>query len=718
MTSKNLSFKLVRDEARRNIWALALSILGFLFAAPLPVVIFIQQGFSRGNQLGLDRAEAVEQMLENLPHILCEVFPRLGLVLMAAICGIALFRFLHDRRQVDFYHALPIRRETLYAAKFLTGLLLVLPAYLAARLLAVVIAIGAGLGSAIVWGDLFVYIGVDLLSFFVIYGISILCTVVCGNTICAIVLNGWALFSLAVVKQIYEFFAYTFYPTHAINDISIWYFSPVLGVLDMEGELQTMETVMLAVYMAAGIAALALSFVLFRIRRSERAGKAIAFEPFKLPLKVYVCMVAGMAFGGILSSIFGYSVLIWMLLFTAVGTAVCHCVMEAIYDADIRSAFHHLPMLAVVTAASLALTAGLKADIFGYSKWLPKESSVEWVELYNLYTQEKYTGTNIGRYYGFSSDERLTDPAVVQSMLRLTELGVENLDLLYAKHMSYYDADMEKELQGENGFYDITIRYGLPFGREKLRFYSIPITDESTELLNSVLYSEDYLFWHNQAFRFAENMKEYPELEPVAVVTDCLRQKSIQTLRDSGQVNALVKAVQADAVDATPEQAAVEGPVFTIELSAYFDETKPVGSRVRLNNQVAVYPSYQRTLALLAEYADIVPQPLSVEEVSSVRIADNRDRGEDGADSWFTVSDPDEIARLLEGAVANEDCDRYGLRVVSGVEVMVTLMDGNVVYLSYRVETIPEDLLTEHLGSPLVDENAASGAEYPLTARA
>ena len=39
MMSRSSFCKLVLDEARRNIWALALSALGFLFAGPLSIVI-------------------------------------------------------------------------------------------------------------------------------------------------------------------------------------------------------------------------------------------------------------------------------------------------------------------------------------------------------------------------------------------------------------------------------------------------------------------------------------------------------------------------------------------------------------------------------------------------------------------------------------------------------------------------------------------------------
>ena len=39
MTSNRFSFKLVRETMRRNIWAVALSLVGFFFCLPLPAAM-------------------------------------------------------------------------------------------------------------------------------------------------------------------------------------------------------------------------------------------------------------------------------------------------------------------------------------------------------------------------------------------------------------------------------------------------------------------------------------------------------------------------------------------------------------------------------------------------------------------------------------------------------------------------------------------------------
>lgn len=704
MMSKSLSFKLVLDEARRNLWALALSVLGFLFAGPLPLVIEIQDGFSDAAEIGITKEEALQKLLDVIPSCLGNIFSRLGLMLMAVLCGIALFRFLHDRRQVDFYHALPIRRESLYAVKFAAGVLLVLPAYFAAQLITAAILVGTQLGSTEAWMTLLQGIGFDLLAFFTLYGISILCTVLCGNTLCAVALDGFVLFAWAVAAQVYQAFAYWFYPAYSNTTTgNAWMYCPALGFLNLD---DSVSGLLLASYTVAGVTALILSFALFRIRRSERAGKAVAFEPLRLPLKVVVCLIVGMGFSCLLASIIGVIQIMWIVLFTAVGTAACHCVMEVIYDADVRSMFHHLPTLIAVTAASLLLTFGLKADVFGYSTWIPKQSSLEWMELYNVYAHDRERGGNVGRYYDFASDERLTDPTVVQALLRLAEIGVENFDMRTSNKADYWVTEETDARREASSYYDIILTYGMPGGIEKQRAYTVPMTEESNALLNTVLYSEDYLHWHSKVFRYEEYIKANPEMTPAAQILDCLRDRSLQTLHDGEQIKALIEALKADVLDFTPEQAEAEGPVLQMLLTGSPYRQGEIQYRGYSQFEVAVYPSYRRTLALLKEYAGIVPQPLRAEDIISITVYDNRERellSEKEADgrSSFTVYARDEIEQILQGTINEEAMDRYGMRIQQDVHAVLMMADGSVVNLSWQAGYVPEELIAEKLGSEL-----------------
>ncbi len=716
MTLKNLSFKLVRSEVSRNLWALALSILGFLLAAPLPMIIRAQDQLAEIGYWEITEETARSTIAAELPKMLTgesNMMPRLGLMIMAALCGIVLFRFLHDRRQVDFYCSLPVRRSGLYATKFTAGLLLVLPAYFVVELLAAVVAVCYG--AKIPWGPFLQCIGIDLLAFFTVYGISILCAVVCGNTMFSFMLNGWAHCSVMVAVEVYDIFARQYYPAYSSQNLyDSTVYCPVIGFL------RTDESIVgrfLPGYVLIGAAALALSVVLFCRRASERAGTAVAFRQLQLPLKIYTCIVLGMGSACMIDDIIGPTSNLWLLLFVAIAVAACHCITEAAYDADIRSGFRHPGMLLAVTAASLALTFGLQQDVFGYSAWLPKTERVEWVGLYDLTAIEESSGARTEaqrQQFG----QKITDPEVVQAVLQLSRMGTENLDLLASQALTWRETEEVAERRKQvDRYYHLIIGYGLRGERMTERQYCIPIDGESEGLINTILYSRDYLFGYNNAFRFTEYLKENPDRKPMAVLEDALR-GDLSTLRDPAQMEKLIAALQADVLDFTPAQAAEEGQIGWIRLSTYDPDNMDKAGR-EYGYRVSIYPSYHRTLELLQAYVKYEPAPLRAEEISSLTVWDGRVReGSEEYDEWvqYTTNHQEEIAALIDNLVTREDCDRFGIRISSRVRVSLVLENGKYIEMSYPVDHVPEEMLTKIFGSNLVQEEGAAAGVYPAAA--
>lgn len=66
MTSRNFYSKLIRNELRRNIWALALAVLGFLCAGPLPLLGTLQKIREIENSPDMYSVSAIPNRLESL----------------------------------------------------------------------------------------------------------------------------------------------------------------------------------------------------------------------------------------------------------------------------------------------------------------------------------------------------------------------------------------------------------------------------------------------------------------------------------------------------------------------------------------------------------------------------------------------------------------------------------------------------------------------------
>ena len=142
MTSNRFSFKLVRETMRRNIWAAALSLVGFFFCLPLPAAMLIQNRIANAGDPGTSRAEQLGFAADDIRMLLSadNIFAKLGICIMAVLCGVALFSYLHSRQKVDFYHSIPLKRGALFLNNYISGILMVLPALLVMYALTAVIS--------------------------------------------------------------------------------------------------------------------------------------------------------------------------------------------------------------------------------------------------------------------------------------------------------------------------------------------------------------------------------------------------------------------------------------------------------------------------------------------------------------------------------------------------------------------------------------------------
>ena len=142
MTSKSLFFKLLRENVKRRAWAIALAVLGFFFSLPINLALTMENAiktkFWRYNDYeqlifaeGISEAEKLAKILEIKTQIVLDSV-KFGngliaflMIVAAVVIGVSSFSYLHNRRKVDFYHSIPVRREILFAVQYVGGFLIV-----------------------------------------------------------------------------------------------------------------------------------------------------------------------------------------------------------------------------------------------------------------------------------------------------------------------------------------------------------------------------------------------------------------------------------------------------------------------------------------------------------------------------------------------------------------------------------------------------------------
>ncbi len=188
MTSKNLFHDILKEDRKRRLWSLALSILANFFALP----VFAALCMSIYDQRLIDSLTTLPEVREafaatvasagNIPVLLIAG----GLALINGLNGMA---YLHSRTKTDLYFGLPVKRETIFNAAFVNGILFFVIPYLIFMVITAVFGYARGyflLGSLpqALFGILYV-----LIMYISMYALVVLSAIICGNTVVSIFMS-------------------------------------------------------------------------------------------------------------------------------------------------------------------------------------------------------------------------------------------------------------------------------------------------------------------------------------------------------------------------------------------------------------------------------------------------------------------------------------------------------------------------------------------------
>lgn len=700
MTSKSFSSKgLLGNSMRRNLWALVLSGVGFFLSLLLPALMTMQNALE---QRVLDLKEIPQAHVEinwqnamnNAASMLSggNLFVKIVFIVLAVVCGVAMFAYLHSRQKVDFYHSLPISRTRLFANNFLTGVVCTFSTYLAMLAITVACAYAMGCGEAVRWDEIGGAILCNLIVFLLIYALTVLTTVVCGNTIITLLLLAWVFFSPMLVRVLQFCLFYKFYDTFTANAgqlVGAIRLTPVVQYFVLHGThyigehvigvLQPGESALglLIGYLIAAAVVTALALFLFRIRKSERAGTALAFTPTKLPIKVYMCLTMGVVFGWVFGMIAGN---FWFWPGLVVGTVLFHWIVEIIYAFDFRAIFarplHLLAILVVLVAGMLAM----QFDVTGYDTWLPDRDDLTAVDISG------------------SGEPALTDSTNIDAVHRLMEIGVQA--------MQEEDTDEDNSLS----YTQVTVKCQMG-SRTAARQYRIPETEEVIALLDQIEQSEEYKRAKWPLFNF-DTASTDPERQPMITVNvETADGISSVELRQPGQITQVIETLREEALAETQDSR----PVMGVEL--YYLDSE--GDQEYCGT-ASVTEANTRTLALIEQLTGLTPVPMRAEDIDRMWIEYLVWLSPD-ASEWRTVevTDPADIQALLDNAFTNYLTGANGYRYANGenytVDIYVVMETGEQRNLRYLQSDWPAEIIDKYrpdgAGEDALENGIATTAE-------
>ena len=170
MTSSRLFFNLLRENIKRQMGCIVLGLITIFFYFPVSTALI---GRDYGYSAALDELGKLDRKLANTEQVLHWYLPNSALlfltIISAVVLAVSIFRYLHSPRMVDCYHAIPVKREMLFASRYLTGVVLYAGMYLIGIFATILTSLFLEVKTSYLWVNLFYSFFVLLLTFLLVY---------------------------------------------------------------------------------------------------------------------------------------------------------------------------------------------------------------------------------------------------------------------------------------------------------------------------------------------------------------------------------------------------------------------------------------------------------------------------------------------------------------------------------------------------------------------
>lgn len=328
----------------------------------------------------------------------------LNLEMMTAIYGglgflsaMMLFRHLFSRRQGYLHAALPDRRETDFLRRLIGYAVLCLAPIILNFLLYLVIVAVNGLLAYVDWTVLLSKFGILLLINLYGFAMGLLSSILTGTYWAAILAGAVMIVGAEAMAILWNNLAGRYLHTHLDTGFNEMLRSAFPTFSLYKGFYRPNEFVWLSGVLAI-LAALGLSYLLYRSRKTETAERTLAFGWLHTAMGFLLPLMGGSLMGIIVLLSFEteISLIFGMILGALLTYWVCRIVFNQRFCGILKQCY--LPVL-----ASLVLIAGvwaLHTDLLGYDHFLPERDKLTSVS----YRSQSYHNDE---YITLTSDEAL-----------------------------------------------------------------------------------------------------------------------------------------------------------------------------------------------------------------------------------------------------------------------------------------------------------------------
>ena len=619
MTCKVSFFNSIRQNLKHHIASTFASILVF-FIQFLIFFLNVQNIANSGAYSDISQRNYVHEDLLSLTEP--NYFYYVPVLIVAVILAFDYFRYLHSKKQMDFYESLPVKRTQWFIQKATASFLVFFVPYLICTIFECIILFVYQFHDASYFMNLFWNAICMILIFIITWMTGVLAMVMTGHPVIASF--GFAVFcgyAPLILRFIFPLYAEEYFRTYTSADMSLYnltYISPIGLAVNLIGDsydnwIYEDHTKTFTILILMILLVTAITYYLFKKRPSEAAGRAMAFEKINPVIRIAIVIPLSLYLGMYLSLVTNVGNRIWMVIGFILGVILLHGIIESIFQFDIRGLWSHKLQMVLCFAATLAIAFTFWIDLFGYDRYLP---DVEELNSIKLNINDPY-------HHRYNDVDGLHNEEM--------ELAYELLEKVTEHpYSSEYTTSMR-------------VTYILKNGNETSRRYFIN-TDDYEDLIDKLYITKDYK--NDICELYSLNRSNVVSIEWYDSVTSyplVLTESEIDTLFDTFLAE------------------------FTPLTYTEMQENSPVGSmQIGYTNEYGyqdafhcyIFPSFDQSITLLEEYLKKMPltkdygaitTPL-LERYSITSLDIYKHEGEP-----FYTKDPELIEELKEHLILADD---------------------------------------------------------------
>lgn len=677
MTSRISYSKLSKENRKRNMGVTLITVLAFFIKAVLFVMV-------------MKEWNTYEDIISNMrPNTLMA-----GVVIgLAVVSAAGSLYYLHSKSQTDFYESLPIKRTTLFKISAWNSLLIFLIPLVIEEAVEFVVA-----GQQILGDGIFAVVS-SVLWYLLIFVASwltmALAMIMTGNIIVgALGFGVFASYFPIVLYNIFPLYANSFFSTYSgrtadsiYNSITnclspVWIGLRGIAYINTSTHIQIKYMALLLLWI---IGLYLLCQILYNKRMAESAGRAMAFPKANIVIKVLLVIPAAL-YSGIIFYTFGSENGIYWLIFGVVfGVIVVHALIECIYQFDVRAVFTHKKQMVFVMICSLFIMVSFSADLFGYDRYVPKESALEDIVI-------QPANSNPYGYWGKGQTGLKND--AMQLALSMIKESVEvkkNTDesdsasdagestTIYEKTGSRFFVNSVSKQEVYSNDIDISVTYNRKNGQKVNRNYIL--RSKKAKQLYSQLYATRE-FKQDLYSLYTGNYNKIQEIYWSGIdtgylnLTDAEKKQFLDTYLNE------LAGLSYDEVRSTV-------PIGRFDLSAK-GETE---NTTEVFDTYYVYPSFTKTIAFLKAKGCQADKTIADLDIISLDITTDE---ENGQSTQYTVSDKKVIDQVKGKLVLQEMVNAPGTVVPDGnfIDIQVNYKDnGGLHSISCQTDSETEKVL-------------------------